>query len=433
MSTPSNTRSGRYVALLLLIGASLWALTPSACRQATDSGGGGGFIPGDTADPTQLPAATGQHPAAGNYGRTLNAGQTYVDPNSGVTVLKLTSATVPEANGGMYHGYSEGGPNISLPWVGTDSQTYYTAKVSNWLVDIRISTMTPVNWRQITYDGEIGIAFSLNPATPRILYKISDGGTKRVDRYNTATNAVENTGNWPWIAGATGSNMDWLQNNLNDEWFVGMLNSNHTVVGFRPSDGLQRTITQAGAAVTIDEPHIDREFPYVYLSTDSPVQNKITNLVTGAYTVPNDTAGINGDDHAAPLRGKVVALVYFIPGVVAVDYNGNVWPAVTVSPSDWSGDWHMAGQWVFNNPEEYFVIDQWADVGDYPIYRGMMGFVSMSGDIRLIGATDATGISYTDGGQPHPTLSPDGKLVMWVTNMNGSARYDTFVARIPAK
>ena len=47
--------------------------------------------------------------------------------------------------------------------------------------------------------------------------------------------------------------------------------------------------------------------------------------------------------------------------------------------------------------------------------------------------TDATGTSYTDGGQPHPTLAPDGKLVMWVSNMNGSARYDTFIARIPVK
>ncbi len=192
-------------------------------------------------------------------------------------------------------------------------------------------------------------------------------------------------------------------------------------------------ITEAGAGVSIDEPHIDREFPYLYLSTNSGVENKIVNLNTGAYTDPDNSEGINGDDHAAPLRGKIVALVYYIPGIVAVDYQGNVWAAVPTPPSDWSGDWHMAGQWVFNNPHEYFVIDQWADVGDYPVYRGMMGFVSMSGDVRLIGATDATGTSYIDGGQPHPTLAPDGKLVMWVTNMNGSGRFDTFIARIPAK
>jgi len=424
-------RFSRFAVLVLtMCVATAWAFTTTACNQPVDNSGGGTFIPGDTADPTKLPAATGQHPAAGTYGRSLAAGQTYVDPNSGVTVLKLTDASTPESNGGMYHGYSEGGPNISQPWIGTDSETYYTAKVSGWLVDIKISTLTPSNWRQVNYDGEIGIAFSLNPATPRIAYVING---KRVDRYNTATNAIENTGQWPWNIAAAGTQTDWLQNNLNDAWFVVMLNSNHTVVGFRTSDGFERAITQAASGVGIDEPHIDREFPYVYLSTDSPVQNKIVNLASGAYTNPNDTAGINGDDHAAPLRGKVVALVYYIPGVVAVSYQGGVWPAVTTSPSDWSGDWHMAGQWVFNNPDEYFVIDQWADNGNYPIYQGMMGFVSMSGDMRIIGATDATGTSYTDGGQPHPTLAPDGKLVMWVTNMNGSGRYDTFIARIPAK
>ena len=103
------------------------------------------------------------------------------------------------------------------------------------------------------------------------------------------------------------------------------------------------------------------------------------------------------------------------------------------TPTDVTGDWHLAGQWVFNNPQEYFVVDQWASSGNNAIYRGMIGFVSMGGDVRLLAAHDATGTSYTSGGQPHPTLAPDGKLVMWVSNMNGSGRYDTFVARVPVR
>ena len=384
------------------------------------------------ADPTLLPRATGQHPAIGTYGRSLAAGQTYVDPNSGVTVLKLTSASVPSANGGMYHGYSEGGPNISQPWTGTDGQVYYTAKVGGWLVDIRSSTFTSLNWRRVSYGGEIGFAFSLNPATPRIAYVING---KRVDRYNTATNAIENTGGWPWNISAAGTGVDWLQSQLNDTWFVAMIQSNHTVVAFRPSEGTERAFTEGAAGVSIDEPHLDREFPVVYLSTNSNVQNKIVNLETNAYTNPRDTQGINGDDHASPMRGKIVALTWMVNGFVMVDWQGNVSAtgAINPSPTDWSGDWHQAAQWVFNNNSEYFVVDQWADTGNNPIYRGMMGFVSLAGDVRLIGATDATGTSYTSGGQPHPTLSPDGKFVMWVSNMNGSARYDTFIARIPVR
>jgi hypothetical protein len=384
-------------------------------------------------DPTLLPRATGQHPLAGTYGRNLAAGQTYVDPNSGVTVLKLTSSSVPTANGSMYHGYSEGGPVISQPWTGTDGQVYYTAYIGGWLVDIRYATFTPTNYRRVDSDGEVGFAFSLNPATPRIAYTVTNWGGNRVDRYNTATNQVENTGHWPWIASASGQYLTWLQNNLNDEWFVAMLNSNHTVVAFRPSDGTQRTITGAAAGVTIDEPHIDREFPYIYLSTDSPVRNRTVNLETMAYTSPRDPNGVNADDHAAPMRGKLVAITWEGNGVVVVDYQGNVTLPVTPSPTDWRGDWHMAGQWVFNNPTDYFVVDQWQGTGSYAIYKDMIGFVNLAGDMRLIAHSNGTGQGYDTGGQPHPTLAPDGKLLMFVSNMGGAGRSDVFMVRLPVR
>jgi hypothetical protein len=377
-------------------------------------------------DPTLLVRASGQHPATATYGRTLAAGQTYNDPLTGVTVLKLTDASTPTANSGMYHGYSEGGPMISQPWTGTDGQTYYTAVVGGWLVDVKYSSLQTTNWRRVSYWGEIGFAFSLDPATPRIAY-ISN--STRVDRYNTATNQVENTGHWPWLVSG-GQYLDWLQVQLNDQWVVGMFDSNHTVVAFRPSDGMERAITEADAG-PIDEPHIDREFPYIYLSTNSTIQNKIVNLETGAYTNPTDPNGYSDDAHAAPLRGKIVAVSWKASGIIEVTNQGVLTVPIKPSPTDWSGDWHMAAQWVFNNPNEYFVVDQWKRGGAYAIYQGMIGFVSLAGDVRLLAAHDAIGGDYGTGGQPHPTLAPDGKFVMWNSNMNGSGRYDTFLARVP--
>jgi uncharacterized protein YjdB len=383
------------------------------------------------ADPTLLPRATSQHPAAGTYGRNLAAGQTYIDPNTGVTVLKLTSASVPSNNGGMYHGYSEGGPNISQPWTGTDGQTYYTLKVGNWLVDLRYSTMTTLNWRQVDYDGEIGLAFSMNPATPRIAYIVQG---KRVNRYNTATNAIENIGNWPWNISAAGTSPQWLQTQLNDTWLVGMLQSNFTIVAFRPSDGMQRSVTPAQANASIDEPHLDREFPVAYISGDSDPKNKMVNLETGVVTAPNDPNGWVQDAHQATMRGKTVAQGHWqANAIVATGVDGRVWKVASPTPTDVNGDYHFAGQWVFNNPNEYFTVDQFASTGNNAIYRGMIGFVSMAGDVRLLAATDAVGTNYESGGQPHPTLAQDGKLVMWVSNMNGSNRYDTFVARVPVR
>jgi len=387
--------------------------------------------PGALVDPTLLPRGTGQHPSAGTYGRSLAAGQTYTDPFTGVLVLKLTSASVPSSNNGIYGGYSEGGPNVSQPWVGTDGNTYYTSSIADgWLVDIRYDTFTSSNWRRSPTSGETRATFSLNPATPRILYYVDPGNDKTVHRYNTATNANADTGIFPYTTSAAGGSLLWLQVNLNDEWLVGMLNSNVTTVGVRLSDGLERIIPKG--VHDVDEPHIDREFPVVYISTND-VQNLIVNLETGAVVSESDPGHVDFADHATPLRGKIVAVNWGPNGVISADHLGNVKVEFTPSPTDWSGDYHMAGQWVFNNPSQYFIVDQWKTTGNYPIYKGMIGFVSLGGDIRLLAAHDATGIAYDTGGQPHPTLSPDGKLVMWTSNMNGSGRFDAFVARAPTR
>jgi hypothetical protein len=415
----------------LWLGVRLTLWTLASCSGDPMGRSGNAVTAQGVADPTQLPRATGQHPAPGNYGRSLAAGRTYVDPNSSVTVLKLTDASTPVANEGMYHGYSEGGPNISQPWVGAGNETYYTAKIGEWLVDIRYATLATVNWRRVSYWGEIGFAFSLDPATPRIAYLVND---KRVDRYNTATNAVENTGRWPWTIAAAGDYPQWLQTQLNDTWLVAMLQSNTTIVGFRTADGFERSASPAQAGVVIDEPHLDREFPVVYISSDSPVKNKIFNLQTGAFIVPRDPGGIGQDSHQAPLRGRTVAQGHWqANAIVETDRLGNVRPVVSPTPTDVNGDYHFAGQWVFDNPDQYFTVDQWAANGSNAIYRGMIGFVNLAGDVRLLAAHDATGTAYGTGGQPHPTLAPDGKLVMWTSNMNGSPRYDTFIARVPVK
>ena len=388
------------------------------------------------ADPTLLPAATAQRPMAGSYGRNLAAGQRYNDPLTGVTVLKLTSASVPNANGGVYHGYSEGGPVISQAWVGGDGNTYYTAYIADgWLVDIRYDTFASSNWRRAPIDGEINWTFSLNPSTPRIGYFVDDGNDKTVHRYNTATNRIEDTGIFPYTPSAAGSSLSWLQVNLNDQWLVGMLNGNATVVAVRLSDGLQRSYpTSFYGGIDTDEPHIDREFPVVYISTNDEA-NLVVNLETNTVVAETDPQGIDAADHESPLRGKVIFINYTVDGLVSTDRNGVVKIEIQPSPTDWSGDYHQAGQWIFNNPDQWFVIDQWARDGNYPIRRGMIGFVRPggNGNPRLIVAHDATGTGYDTGGQVHPTLSPDGKLLMWTSNMNGSARYDVFVARIPTR
>ena len=172
----------------------------------------------------------GPKPVGGDYGRGWRPG-VIVKP---VLVLKLTSASAPNSNSGVYGGYSEGGPNISQPWLGTDGNTYYTAYIADgWLVDIRFDTFASSNWRRGPTTGETRVAFSLNPATPRILYYIDSGNDKTIHA-TTPRRMRMPIRDFP-VHLQCAVSVYWLQLNLNDDWIVGML-SNATVIGVRLSD-----------------------------------------------------------------------------------------------------------------------------------------------------------------------------------------------------
>ena len=49
-----------------------------------------------------------------------------------------------------------------------------------------------------------------------------------------------------------------------------------------------------------------------------------------------DPEEVNGDDHAAPMRGKIVAVSWMANGIISVDYLGNVRVPVTPSPTAWA-------------------------------------------------------------------------------------------------
>lgn len=401
--------------------------------------------PGAIADPTQLPVANRQTPPAGTYGRTLTSGQTYIDPVSGMTVLKVTDASTPIANIRAHHDYSEGGPYISQPWVGTDGLTYYTLMVAvepnRYLVDMRYDNMTLSNWRIMDIDGDISFSFSLNPSTPRIAYAELNSLSGVVQRYNTATNKVENTGNWPWRPGA--GSINWLQNQINDTWFVAMGN-NVTVVAWRPSDNLQRTYSGIAG---LDEPHIDREQPFAYLAVGSV--NQVCNLLTGAapFTGGGDPAwsyhpgSLENSAHVSPLRGHLTGIAnsanqaYWTYNVLTNTARSF---ATANGVIGFPNEWHQAGQWVFNNGDgneaQWFAIDpSGSDWSAAAIRSGMIGLVNTDGisPPRLLAVHNSTGgTNYQT--QPHVTIAPDGKFVMW-TSDSKSTHTDVFVVRVPVK
>jgi hypothetical protein len=401
---------------------------------------------GTVADPTQLPIANRQTPPSGSYGRSLTSGQFYTDPVSRMRVLKVTDATTPIANTRAHHDYSEGGPYISQPWQGTGGQTYYSLMVAvepnRYLVDMRYDNMTLSNWRKIDLDEDLSFAFSLNPATPRIAFVELNSASNVVQRYNTATTRVQNTGNWPWRPGA--GSINWLQTQVNDAWLVAMGN-NVTIVAFRPGDGLQRSYRGISG---LDEPHLDREKPYAYLAVGNQIY--VCNLTTGAapFLAPGDPAwshrpnSLENSDHSAPLRGHLVGVAnsanmkYY-----SYDVEANVtssWTGV-YNVAGFPGEEHRAGQWVFNNgngnTDQWWAIDpSGSDDSQAAIRSGMIGLSNINGTSspRILAVHNSTGGQASYQTQPHVTFAPDGKFVMWTSDNKGS-RTDAYIVRMPVK
>lgn len=82
---------------------------------------------------------------------------------------------------------------------------------------------------------------------------------------------------------------------------------------------------------------------------------------------------------------------------------------------------------------QWFVIDAYGtDDAGADLRSGMIGIVRMSPfSAHLIAAHDSQPADYDS--QPQTTLAPDGRLVMWTSNMGGRSRTDVFIARLPVK
>jgi len=386
-----------------------------------------------------------------------------VDAISGIPVVKLTSTASP-SSGSHAHGYANGGPHISQPWVGSDGKTYYTLALENggWLIDIRydlIGVSDPrTNMRQMPYSpGEEDYAWSMNPATPRILFLKT--GDKTLGRYNTQTMALANTGVFPITVSASGSSLTWIQTQLNDTWVAGMLNSNHTYVAINTTTGQQVNMTEARSGQTHDELHLDMTLPIIYLSVSGGKDNLPWQLNTdgltspGSWSVAVSGAGSNStdpavmnDDHATPLRGGMGGTYMGgapYSGAYVYRRDTNTATAIRTGTANfhyYGGDWYSNGTGNFFGfgtqfTDQWLIAEQWlSDGGQGAIRNGVIGFYKADGSsVRYLAAHDAliTSPSSQYFEIPQAQMSPDGKLVFWTSNMNNAGNYQVFMARVP--
>ena len=309
-----------------------------------------------------------------------------------------------------------------------------------YIHDIRHSDMAVTRRVRLTINmsGEIGAAFSANPATPRILYVVSSGGSPAtVNRYDTETMTLANTGNFPWRptrpAGASGD-LNWFQTQYMDTWMTAQWggSSATAIHAFRPADGFSRYLVASA-----DEHHLDKKLGYVYLvNRPTPVWR----LSDGATFQANDPGNHIATDHSGTVGGALVGAAFWQGGGGAYYYRPDLNQTFWFITSDAnfhsaSNDWYNVGHWCVDQPsdvvsEQWFIAERFmGDDNGAKIRRGMIAFVRLNGEVRLLAAHGSAGSSYSSYPQSHPAI--DGRLVMWTSDMNGSGQYQVFVARVP--
>ncbi len=397
-------------------------------------GGGGG---GGTVNLAALPT-TVSNPNYTTYNALnvpgLAVGGTYVDPQTGVTVLKLTSAA-SAAGASFGFNYSTFNDQISRIWMSGGAEFVTVALLasngSQYLLDVNLATLAVSNLRTWPV-GEGAFGFSKKVGWERVAY-VATGSQLRL--YNTATNAFDDTfgstGQFP----QTCTILTWFMCNEDESWFTGLpAFSGTTVEAVRPSTSTRLVRTgQTG----MDEMYsglanvalINRgqRVPYLW--------NLDTDTITGPIAMPNANTIIN---HVPSLRGFWLG--------TDTDSGGGITPFWRLSDA---GVWTFAG----NFPTfmwQYHWSSHGLQVGDTGTQQyalaSMWGAATWTGSLPL-----AIAFARCDGGDyraachsytiytgpedyralPFAQETADRRAIGFNSNMNDQARYDAFLAFMP--
>lgn len=304
------------------------------------------------ANPLALPASNFQIPNWTAYpGRNLPAGQSYIDPSSGARVWKATDASTPFANSVGTHDYGTGANQISREW----GQGKHTILVRLNSGDYRLVDFTRgqgfTNWRGLAAQPNMDLSFTFSSVAgeERIAYMLTGG--YRLIRYNTATNQVENTGNFPKDFQATAAALGqqaffaWLQQDRLDSTFV-MINfqqgANLTIAWDSKRNEIKTHIMDA------DEFHLDRDGRYVFLTGQPYI---MWDLLTNAKTAFSAGKLV----HPAAARGYFVASNPDLNSApqrmfnMAAPLGGFI--DIYTSPDVSMDNQHRAGQWIQTDGE----------------------------------------------------------------------------------
>jgi hypothetical protein len=418
----------------------------------------------------------------------------FTDAVTGVTMWKITSSTVPGTSQ-YCPWYSNLGLAVSQAWgTNLDQYHIAFADVNGpgWVCDFGPSwSSNPVgayNFRALpSINGSAtgtSAPFSRMAGNPHIMYILTTGGALRL--YNVASSAFVDSSaaslgyssswpstGWPWTTAIS----QWLMINA-QETFATANNGNtgdSIVYTLNLTNGTAATVSKASLGGSLDDLYVGYGKPTTNncFSGDVPPGNAYSyNLDTSTLLPANPTlttsnwVGFNGFSHQASLNGYWTALESNKGGgtmqILKLRGDGTNNAASDILWSKYWGQYHMCGHWWTqgSGTNQYMLISMdWNASGNSSLPSGWastenyaLSFVNPdTGNTHRLGfhysvcgqssgnvaAGSGIGFSSAPGGasqyysQAHASISHDGKLVIYGSNMGNQARVDLFVAEVP--
>ena len=417
---------------------------------------------GGTADPTLLPAATGQAPVSasaytalpyynaagtqlGTNPRNMPVGSYYLDPTTGARVVRLTSPTAPftAGSGAWMSGvdYAEGGLRIGRP-TGTSYPIPVVATANGGGQAYQLLTFD-VNSYAVARRGAapgntLEITRAMSYVTPNVMYTLAAGVLRK---WNVAGATPVEIVSAPFPKDLNaylhgGGSFFWFQGDVNDRWFCMMAGgSGPWVVGF---DAQTNTVTERSVS-GIDEPKMDRDGRYVWVRGGTPyvwdMQANTLMQVTGSRPPYDGHGGVaRGYAFGNPNDGRPGWSINLRSASPSFQYLGNAFNLDNI---------YLQGGWVDqaagSTTAQWVAVGYQTGGGGEPApakYRyGSIGVYKLDGsDHRLLAnaynSGNVNGLPDYYANTLWPNFAPDGTFLLFKSNQLVPAGFSSLFAAI---
>ena len=398
-----------------------------------------------------LPAATDQALDVTAYTAldvpNMAAGASYLDPVTGITIVKLTTPTAPISGTATEMcgvDYASGGCRIGRPTGGVYPIT--AMRSPDGTGDFHVITFNPsthaVGYR-CAAPGQSAreISRAMSFVTPNVMYAFS-GSPLNLRKYDISGGSFsEITGGvWPkdWgtshLHGAT--RFVWLQATTDDRYFAAQAGDGGPWVVVWDS----QTDTFYERSFSTNEFKMSKDSPFIHNTTTFDVWNAVADTVatisgmSGMYPSHSDSARqyVFGSDVNDVHRGLWYAdLESASPARVSPNetyYIGNLYTS-----GAWVDQASDTTQWV---TQAYQTFDGATNHGNEKMEPGSIGMIRLdnSGGLRLLchtynlGDVNVQSDYYTNS--LWPNMAPDGKFCLFKSNMNNKGGFASMFAAI---